>query len=257
MRSILPSELTAHTQIAWKQRPTLFCDFDGPLVDVSDRYYATYQQALAAVADRRGDDYRSSISALTKSGFWEMKCERVPDAEIALRSGLREAELDMFRCEVDKIVNHPSLLGKDRLQLGVSWALSMLHDRGVRLVVVTLRPQTQAVQILRNYGLTRLFEGIYGTTDDLAAYQNYASVKTDLLATAIAEQLRHEERSLAWIVGDTEADIIAGRSAKIQTIAVKCGIRSHRLLKKYDPHHIVPDLMAAAHTVVAATAVCA
>jgi hypothetical protein len=28
-------------------------------------------------------------------------------------------------------------------------------------------------------------------------------------------------------------------------------------LQKYDPHHIVPNLMAAAHTVVAATAVCA
>ncbi len=25
---------------------TIFCDFDGPLVDVSERYYATYQRAL-------------------------------------------------------------------------------------------------------------------------------------------------------------------------------------------------------------------
>ena len=26
---------------------TVFCDFDGPLVDVSDRYYETYKQAIA------------------------------------------------------------------------------------------------------------------------------------------------------------------------------------------------------------------
>ena len=28
-------------------RMTVFCDLDGPIVDVSDRYYATYQQGLA------------------------------------------------------------------------------------------------------------------------------------------------------------------------------------------------------------------
>ena len=36
----LPSETDS------SPRMTVFCDLDGPIVDVSDRYYTTYQQGL-------------------------------------------------------------------------------------------------------------------------------------------------------------------------------------------------------------------
>jgi phosphoglycolate phosphatase-like HAD superfamily hydrolase len=234
------------------QQLTVFCDFDGPIVDVSNRYYTTYKLALAETkAFYQAQDITLPIQRLKKEQFWQMKQDRVPDVEIAMRSGLHGGQIDFFLERVVEIVNQPALLGQDKLQPGVSWALALLHSQGVRLVLVTLRCQSQATQILRNYGLTRLFSGIYGTSDRNAAYQNQAELKTQLLEKAIAEQSQLVGCSLsAWMVGDTEADLLAGQALSIPTIAVTCGIRSHFYLQQFQPTRIHSDLLAAAHYVI-------
>ena len=236
---------------SYPQQLTVCCDFDGPIVDVSNRYYTTYQLAMDDTqAYYQAQGIEISIQQLTKQQFWHMKQDRVPDVEIAMRSGLRGEQIDVFLGRVMEIVNHPVLLTQDKLQPGVSWALALLHSQGVRLVLVTLRCQSQATQILRNYGLTRLFSGIYGTDDRDAAYQNYSELKTQLLASAIAEQSRLAGRPLsAWMVGDTEADLIAGQSLSIPTIALTCGIRSHFYLKQFQPTQILNNLLEAAYYV--------
>ncbi|HEY9823425.1 MAG TPA: HAD family hydrolase [Candidatus Sericytochromatia bacterium] len=234
------------------QQLTVFCDFDGPIVDVSNRYYTTYKLALAETqVSYQAQDINLPIQRLKKEQFWQMKQDRVPDVEIAMRSGLHGEQIDFFLGRVVEIVNQPALLGQDKLQPGVSWALALLHSQGVRLVLVTLRCQSQATQILRNYGLTRLFSGIYGTSDRNAAYQNQAELKTQLLEKAIAEQSQLAGRPLsAWMVGDTEADLLAGQALSIPTIAVTCGIRSHFYLQQFQPTRIHSDLLAAAHYVI-------
>jgi phosphoglycolate phosphatase-like HAD superfamily hydrolase len=231
------------------QQLTVFCDFDGPLVDVSNRYYSTYKLGLAETqAAYRDKGITLAIGLLEKQQFWQMKQERVPDVEIAMRSGLQGEQIDFFLGRVIEIVNQPALLQQDRLQPGVSWALALLHSQGVRLVLVTLRCRLQATQILRYYGLTRLFSGIYGTSDRDAAYQNQAEFKTQLLASAIEEQsLLAGHPRLAWMVGDTEADLLAGQALSIPTIALTCGIRSRRYLKQFQPTRIHSDLLSAAH----------
>jgi phosphoglycolate phosphatase len=227
------------------QQPIVFCDFDGPIIDVSNRYYTTYQLGL----DETQAFYQSKgvslpIQAMSKQQFWQMKQNRVPDVEIAMRSGLQDEQIDFFLGRVIEIVNQPHLLKQDRMQPGVSWALAMLHSQGFRLVLVTLRCQLQAAQILRNNGLTRLFSGIYGTSDRNAAYKNQAELKQQLLEKAIAEQ---SSRPLnAWMVGDTEADLLAGQALAIPTIALTCGIRSHYYLQQFQPTRIYTDLFAAA-----------
>ncbi len=237
------------------QQLTVFCDFDGPIVDVSNRYYTTYKLALADTqALYQAQDISLPIQRLKKEQFWQMKQDRVPDVEIAMRSGLHGKQIDFFLECVVEIVNQPALLRQDKLQPGVSWALALLHSQGVRLVLVTLRCQSQATQILRNYGLTRLFSGIYGTSDRNAAYQNQAELKTQLLEQAIAEQSQLAGRPLsAWMVGDTEADLLAGQALSIPTIAVTCGIRSHFYLQQFQPTRIHSDLLAAAHYLIEKT----
>ena len=49
------------------------------------------------------------------------------------------------------------------------------------------------------------------------------------------------------MIGDTEADIVAGQTLGIPTIALTCGIRSHYALKKCNPTRIQSDLLSAAH----------
>jgi phosphoglycolate phosphatase len=233
---------------------TIFCDFDGPIVDVSDRYYHTYQQGLAETqAVYYAQGIVLPLHQLSKEQFWKMKQERTPDREIAMRSGLQAEQIDAFLERVNQIVNQPALLHQDQLQPGVRWALSLLQAQGVRLVLVTLRCQTQAAQILRTYGLEHVFSQIWGTQDQNAAYVNLAEQKTQLLAQAIAACGAAKNKSgafSAWMIGDTEADILAGQAAGIPAIALTCGIRSQAYLQRFEPTRIHADLLSASHYLV-------
>lgn len=239
----------------FSQQLTVFCDFDGPIIDVSDRYYTTYKLGLADTqAAYKAEGIHLPIQMLSKQQFWQMKQDRVPDVEIAMRSGLNGEQIEFFLGRVIEIVNQPALLNLDKLQPGVRWALALLHSQGVRLVLVTLRCQLQATQILRYYGLTRLFSGIYGTCDHDAAYHNQAELKTQLLEKSIAEQSQLASHPLsAWMVGDTEADILAGQSLSIPTIALTCGIRSQFYLKQFQPTRFHSDLLSATHYLLEST----
>jgi phosphoglycolate phosphatase len=223
---------------------TLFCDFDGPIVDVSNRYYHTYKLGLAEVkAAYQQQGVLLPLHCLSKAQFWQMKQERTPDPEIALRSGLQGEQIDQFLERVKYIVNQPHLLDQDQMQPGVRWALALLHSQGVQLVLVTLRQYAQATQMLRDYGVERLFSGIWGATDDQAAYFNQAEHKTRLLHQAVA----CHAHTAAWMVGDTEADILAGQAMGLPTIGLTCGIRSRVYLQKFRPTRIHADLLSAAH----------
>jgi phosphoglycolate phosphatase len=227
-------------------RMTIFCDLDGPIVDVSDRYYATYQQGLADTQAAYGaQGINLNLQILSKQQFWQMKQNRVPDAEIAKSSGLSGEEIHIFLGCVSRIVNQPDLLHLDRIQPGVQWAIALLHSRGARLILVTLRPKNQATQLLQNYGLARLFTCICGTQIPAAAYHNYTALKTELLAEVVEEF--DSSLGSAWMIGDTEADILAAQALGIPTIAVTCGIRSHYQLQKYQPNFILSDLIIAVH----------
>lgn len=239
------------------KQTTVFCDFDGPVVDVSDRYYTTYQMALVDT-DRFYREFSPQLHqaqqipspVLSKEQFWQMKQNRIPDREIARKSGLSDEAIDFFLSRVVTIVNRPELLKLDKLQPGVKWALNLLHTRGCKLILVTLRDRLEATHILEQHGLRHLFAGIYGTDDSRVAYQNYTEVKTELLERAMREHLPATAiPAHSWTIGDTEADILAGKAMGTLTIGLTCGIRSHRQLSLLQPTAIEPDLLSAAHRV--------
>ena len=234
---------------------TVFCDFDGPIVDVSDRYYSTYHLALTDTAEfysGRSTNLFDQIqlNILTKAAFWQMKQDRIADREIALQSGLEGEEIDFFLQRVTEIVNSADLLDRDKIQPGVTWALGLLRAQGCKLVLVTLRDRDEAIRILEQHGLRQLFSGIYGTDNSQAAYQNYSQLKTKLLAQAMREHQVTQENSDSWMIGDTEADLLAGIAMEIATIALTCGIRSKRQLSQFKPTLIKDDLLCAAHYLV-------
>ena len=234
---------------------TVFCDFDGPIVDVSDRYYSTYHLALTDTAEFYRElsadlSTQTQLTVLTKTQFWQMKQDRIPDREIALQSGLNDEKIDFFLQRVMEIVNCADLLHQDKIQPGVTWALGLLRAQGCKLILVTLRDRDEAIRILEQHGLRQLFSGIYGTDNSQAAYQNYSQLKTKLLAQAMREHQVTQENSDSWMIGDTEADLLAGIAMEIPTIALTCGIRSKRQLSQFKPTLIKDDLLCAAHHLV-------
>lgn len=229
-------------------QPTIFCDFDGPIADVSERYYATYCQGL----DRVQRAFTASgspvaIRYLSKSQFWTFKQNRIPDRQIAHWSGLEGGQIDDFLEQVNRIVNHASLLDYDRLQPKAYEGLTMFQQCGVRVVLVTLRPPEQVMQFLAKHKLEWAVSDLYGTTNRQAAYANQATHKIERLQTAIAVQQRQGyDLRRTWMIGDTEADIMAGQALGIDTVALTCGIRSSSYLQTFRPTQILPDLWTAA-----------
>lgn len=233
-----PREMRAR---AAESQLTLFCDLDGPLIDVSQRYYQTYQDALSQVQAQ----YRvQSLTPLSMQQFWAMKQSRTPDVEIALRSGLQGQQTDAFLQRVRAIVNHPRGLQQDRVQPGVREALARLHRWGVRLAVVTLRSQAQAVRILQQHDLAPWFTCIRGAQDNFAAYDNYTAHKQALLAEVMANP-EFTNCTETWMIGDTEADVQSAKALGLSSIALTCGMRSHSYLQQLQPTRIYPDFAIA------------
>jgi phosphoglycolate phosphatase len=80
-----------------------------------------------------------------------------------------------------------------------------------------------------------------------AAYTNQANHKVERLQAAIAvQQQQGYGLKGAYMVGDTEADIMAGQALGIDTMALTCGIRSSNYLQDFRPTHMMPDLWAVA-----------
>lgn len=85
---------------------------------------------------------------------------------------------------------------------------------------------------------------------DQVAYQNAAQQKVQLLAEVLNETAWMSlSPHAAWMVGDTEADILAGQAAGLSTVAVTCGIRSQAYLERFKPTYIRKDLLSTAHNV--------
>jgi phosphoglycolate phosphatase-like HAD superfamily hydrolase len=57
--------------------------------------------------------------------------------------------------------------------------------------------------------------------------------------------MRQHSDGFAWMVGDTEADVLAGQQLGIPTIALTCGIRSRSYLQRLEPTRIHADLLSA------------
>lgn len=223
---------------------TVFCDLDGPLIDVSQRYYKTYQLGLASTqAHYQAQGTTLPLRVLSQQQFWQMKRDRIADVEVARQSGLQDKQVDYFLGQVRQIVNQPALLQNDFLQPGVRYSLKLLQDWRVRLVLVTLRCQTQAQQLLQSYGLAEQFVSIWGTNNADAAYCNNSEQKQTLLAAAAAQA---GNRGQCWMIGDTEADVLAGQALGFRTIALTCGIRSQSYLNQFSPTQIHDNLLTAA-----------
>ncbi len=251
------------TRSVWgTSRQVVFCDFDGPIVDVSERYYQTYLKGLLAVEQLYEEQLikhyqepkirpKARAEALSKADFWELKQNRTADIEIMLRSGLASELHQPFMQQIERMVNHPSLLRLDRVQPSAQAALHYMKGNGLRLVLVTLRHPRQVEDFLQAHQLAHLIDQVYGVADINAAQANRVEQKCKLLATAIAQQTDQGHRVTgSWMIGDTEADILAGQAMNLSTAALSCGIRSAAYLKALQPSKLYGGLMSAAGEVV-------
>lgn len=225
-------------------RKRIFTDFDGPIMDVSERYYQVYIYCLDKI--RKPEQV---VKTLSKSEFWELKRSQIPEKEIANLSGFEDDKQCVAFAHLRRATVHTNpYFAHDRLIDSAIPALEKAQQLGIDLAVMTMRRRRELEPVLDKYHLRRFFpsDRIFCLDDDYVKTVDTQD-KPKLMKMAQAN-LPEVERQ--WMIGDTEADIIAAQTYDVPAIAVLSGIRNHSQLEKYKPNQIVANLISAINEVV-------
>lgn len=213
----------------------LITDFDGPIMDVSERYYQVYLYCLEQTKRSQ-----QSITPLTPSNFWDLKRAQIPEYKIGMLSGLEEEQALKFAQLRRQTVHTAPYFQYDRLLPHALESLRSIQSLGIDLVVMTMRRVRELDAAFSQYGLESFFP----------VDRRYCLGNDYVKTTDIEDKPRLMERALrelppadrTWMIGDTEADIIAAKSQGIPVIAVLSGIRDRDRLTQHQPDFIVEAL---------------
>jgi HAD superfamily hydrolase (TIGR01509 family) len=199
---------------------TILCDLDGTLVDSREDIAAAFQQAwrvvvggtppsAAAIAEHIGKPLGTMLS--------DLRCTLPP------------SPLDAF---VATYRNEYSRQDARLTQLypGIMYALHRLST--FTLGIVTTKEPSQAEMVLRRVALIPFFRHIQGDTPGLLLKPAPDAVLAALAALDCVP-------SNALMVGDTTADVLAGRAAGIKTCAVTYGFGKREDLLRCAPDHLI------------------
>ncbi|OKH13792.1 HAD family hydrolase [[Limnothrix rosea] IAM M-220] len=217
----------------------LISDFDGVIIDLSERYYHVYRWSLAQIAAPE-----QPITPLTKAEFWQLKRTQTPRPEIGLKSGLTEAQIPKF---IELRNDHAHALENmvhDKIIDGSVEALQTAKELGWEIMTVTMRRASELQKVMDlNPVLNDLIPGDRRfTKSDRAERERDIDLKPILLDETL---LQLPPADIAWMVGDTEADIRSARACNIPIISVLSGIRDRQILESFKPDYIAENLLEA------------
>lgn len=205
--------------------PTLYLDLDGPILDVSDRYFRVFRDVLISLG--------SNCPNRAKGRYWRMKRDRRSTAEILeILSERPVRQSDFLNLWLERI-ELTEYLKLDTVQPGARGQLRQL-GKSFDLVLVTLRQRQKNLRSqLQWLRLTERFRSVLSAPPLPSASWK---IKRDLIASSAALP------TARCIVGDSEVDIRAGKSLGLVTIAVLSGIRNRNALEEFAPDLIIKDL---------------
>ncbi|HEY8999487.1 MAG TPA: HAD family hydrolase [Candidatus Saccharimonadales bacterium] len=121
-----------------------------------------------------------------------------------------------------------------RLYPGSEDLLAILRRLDIQLGVVTAGDH-RTISVLNKAGVLHHFNVVVSSADDVQPKPHPGGV---LLALSKLGVKPHE----AVMVGDTPADIQAGKNAGLKTVAVTHGFGTHEALRAAAPDHLVNDI---------------
>jgi phosphoglycolate phosphatase-like HAD superfamily hydrolase len=206
---------------------TIFFDLDGPLLDVSERYQILHRDLIEGMGG----------IPLAPSAYWQRKRQRCPEATILKELGASEFERLYSRQRLE-LIESDRYLAYDRLWWWTDPVLTTLSARHA-LVLVTVRSNREALERqLTHLNVHRFFKAVLSEP----AADPVDVQKFRLIHHYLSQQ--HLPTRGSWIIGDTEADIRAGRLLALTTVAVRCGIRDDEQLARMNPTYLIDDIRA-------------
>ncbi len=196
----------------------LFFDFDGTIIENRARYHRVHAHCLG-----------KTPAVLSETEYWELKRSRIPEKEI-LRRHYPNVDCARYQRERELVIESTEFLAFDTLLPGAHETLRTLKANHT-LILVTLRKNSKtAMREIQSFGLHELCSDI-----------RIAAAGKDPVAKKI-ELIRHDCDPSSWVIGDTEADILAGKALHLTTCGVLSGIRKKECLQMLNPTHLVTSI---------------
>jgi phosphoglycolate phosphatase/pyrophosphatase PpaX len=185
----------------------LIFDLDGTLADTLPLIYESFNDAFEPVTGK----------VLTPE---EIRGLFGPPDNYVIRAALdpehHEAAIERYVATYER--RHRDLVA---LFEGMAELLSELHEQGVKLAVVTGKSRNTALMTLDILGVLDRFDVVYAGDD-------VERQKPDPMALELAlTDLAHDDPGSAAMIGDSAADVIAGKGVGVTTIGVLWGSPDH------------------------------
>jgi pyrophosphatase PpaX len=199
-------------------RAVLF-DLDGTLLDSFEFIYGAFEHALALHGIESFD--RTQIAGYMGGPLEQVYAEMAPGCDaVALTEAHRT-----FQSENIRLVS----LFPDTIEV-----LDELKKRNLKIAAITTRSLRTSVKSLEAVGIEHYFDLIL-SAEDVTRHKPHPE---PILKALEFLQVKPEE---AIMVGDTTADIMAGKNASIKTVAALYGFGGEGLLD-LDPDYSIREL---------------
>lgn len=221
------------TADAWSHLPpvrAVLFDVDGTLLDTTEFIYRGFEHALATHGHTIHS--RDMIAALMGKPLDVCYQQLAPDGDAELL------------CDTHRTWQTTQLHLAQPFA-GIPETLAALHAAGLRMAAITTRSRRTSVDTLRLTGLLPFFDLVLSGEDVTHLKPHPEPLHKALTALALTPDV-------AVMVGDTDADVLAGRAAGTRTVGVAYGFHGERLAAVIpdvllsNPGEMLPLLLAAA-----------
>ncbi len=196
-------------------------DLDGTLIDAYKAIEESFNYAMKIL----GYSKRDSLSIKRAIGWGD---------ENLLKPFIKKSDLkkmvDIYRQHHKK-----SLLKFSHLYPKVKKILKSFKDKGLKLAIASNRPTIFTKILLKKFKIDRYF-------DFVLCADRLKSIKPNPeILEKIMEKLKVAPQETIF-VGDMTIDILAGKNAKIKTIAVLGGSSKKGELKRLRPYRVISEI---------------
>lgn len=200
---------------------TLYLDLDGTILNIEPRLYSIYADVVKSLGGE----------AFSKEVYWTAKRDQLPEELIAKRGNVQN--LSQYAKLRGEKLELPEYLDYDKLTPQAIESLLELKENS-RIVLVTLRKSKENLyRQLQRLKIRALFDEIL--------VGNAGEEGWRCKAKTISSN-SHFVSQDSIIIGDSEADILAGKNLNMITVAVLSGIRSKNKLLLSQPDYIIEDI---------------
>jgi len=192
-------------------------DIDGTLLDTFDFIYGAFEHTYKV----------HGIPPLSRNEISHLMGGPLPEVYATMAPGHDPTALTETHRQFQENNLHLAKLFPDTVKV-----LDALQERGLKLAAITTRSIRTSVLSLEENGIARYFDLVV-SAEDVARH------KPDPEPIVKAIEALNIMPSEAIMVGDTTADIMAGKNAGTKTVAALYGFGGKQLLALHPDHQIM------------------